>query len=256
MSIRVEDFRFERGESPTADGVLEVTFRVPAEASPVALLHALETHLVAGVYEQAASLSTAPVAAVGAPQVETTTPARRARKPRPESEAQPAPVVLKNQAGDVIGPEDEVPGPAPLVETTVIPPRADAMKHVPVEAQAAINGLGKQLAKEGAAQVVQAPKANGSAPVVATASAVSSPSSAQGEVPPELMNASSFRKALEFLVLLGHNTPEKLVAACRYYGSVPALARYLVPNADPELGIEQRIARFFVARGESGATAA
>jgi hypothetical protein len=257
MSIRVEDFRFERGEEPTADGVLEVTFRVPAGSSPVALLRALELH-VGGSVEQAVerppTLASVPVADV--PPVEATTPARRARKPRPESEAPPAPVVLRNQAGDVIGPEDEVPGPAPLVETTVIPPRADAMKHVPTEAQAAINGLGKQLAKEGAAQAVQVPKSNGSAQVVATASAASSPSAAPVETPHELMSASSFRKALEFLVKQGHDTPEKLVAACRYYGSVPALARYLVPNADPELGIEPRIARFFVARGESGATAA
>jgi hypothetical protein len=260
MSIRVEDFRFERGEEPTADGVLEVTFRVPAGSSPVALLRALELH-VGGSVEQAVerppTLASVPVADV--PPVETTTPARRARKPRPESEAPPAPpapVVLKNQAGDVIGPEDEVPGPSPVVETTVIPPRSDAMKHVPVEAQAAINGLGKQLAKEGAAQAVQAPKANGSAPVAATASAASSPSAASVETPHELMSASSFRKALEFLVKQGNDTQEKLVAACRYYGAVPALARYLVPNADPELGIEQRIARFFVARGESGATAA
>jgi hypothetical protein len=257
MAIRVEDFRFERGEEPTADGVLEVTFRVPAGASPVALLRALELH-VGGSVEQAVERPStlAPVPAAEVPPVEATTPARRARKARPESDPPPAPVVLRNQAGDVIGPEDEVPGPAPLVETTVIPPRADAMKHVPAEVQPGLKELGKQLAKEGAVQAVQTPKANGSAPVAATVSAASSPSPAQGEAPPELMSASSFRKALEFLVKQGHDTPEKLVAACRYYGSVPALARYLVPNADPELGIEQRITRFFVARGESGATAA
>jgi hypothetical protein len=62
-------------------------------------------------------------------------------------------------------------------------------------------------------------------------------------VPAELKAVKSFREALKFLLVAGHNTPEKMTRACYMYGAVPCIGRYLAPNPDPEMAIEKRVER-------------
>jgi hypothetical protein len=73
-------------------------------------------------------------------------------------------------------------------------------------------------------------------------------------VPVELKSAKSFRAALIFLKDQGNDTVETLVRALHMYSEVPTIARYLVPNPDPECQIEARVSRFFEAiKGEKAA---
>lgn len=274
MSIKIEDFEFQAGEEPNADGALRVVFRVEPKADPVAFLAQLSLWAQVRVDRPKDNVSADPLVDMGTdsaeePAVEQPAPVqpKRTRAPR----------VSKTHVQTVEPTPD--PPPAAEVTTHVVPPRETqptaasvraAHPTLPVESAQAVVELGQQLAKEAIQRVAETPKAptNGSATtgpgavpsVVAPAVATPLPAAVDviplDQVPAELLALKSFRQWLVALNKAGANTPERMIATLHRYANVPCIKPYLAPQPTPDAALDMRVQRAFEAGILTGAAPA
>lgn len=275
MSIKIEDFEFQTGEEPQADGALRVVFRVEPQADPVAFLTELSRFVGRLVSDAAASRAPVDLESVSMTQAEEEAVVAALDK-HAEQPAPAQPKRTRAPRGSSKPPAEQAPAqtaelPKPEVTTHVVPPRVEAQPTaasvraahptLPVESAQAVVELGQQLAKEAIQRVAEPPKAptNGSATTgpggapSAAAPAASTPPPAAvdaiplDQVPADLLALKSFRQWLVALNKAGANTPERMIATLHRYANVPCIKPYLAPQPTPDAALDMRVQRAFEA---------
>lgn len=172
----------------------------------------------------------APAPSVAPPVVEeTVVPPRAAASPKAAKAGSVQPAVSDSAP---------VSSPAPAEPA----PTREAVKRVATPKATTATSPAPSVATPPVAQSVEVPATPPAVPAVDVSSVERV---ALDATPPELKTAKSFRAALVWLKDQGNDSVEKMVQALHKYGEVPCIARYLVPNPDPELAIEARVSRFF-----------
>lgn len=235
MTIKIS--AYEYGTNPSEHGQeLGVRFEV-GEGEGIKFLVGLEAFLAAFNAGRAlepvlqAQQPPEPVAVEAAPAVVAPVRSRKRAVPTPEEvvQVEHGPVVIETVTPPLAATLAPKAAPAAAVSSPPSPPAATHSAPVSSLAPAA---------------VVPTPTTAGAASEAAATPELLAALGLPPTPPPALAGAKSFRDVMVYLYSHGVTTQAGLESVCRAYApGVPAVARMLTPNPDPEASLEKRIER-------------